>query len=190
MHPQLISSRLDDFESFSKYFDQAPIIGEIGLDGSKYYKDSLVTQEEVFSQVLAMCAQSDKSKILSIHSLRAEVKIIKHLKEHISNKSITPILHWFTGSIPQASKLLDIGAKFSFNHKMVETKRGQQLLSHIPIDAILIETDLPFTHKSYNSTLHKDLLSNTTEMISERLNIYKEQCTDIILQNSKDILLG
>ncbi|WP_232574107.1 Qat anti-phage system TatD family nuclease QatD [Photobacterium phosphoreum] len=188
MHPQLILSRLDDFKSFEKYFEQAPIIGEIGLDGSKYYKDSLVVQEDVFSRILSMCAQSNDNKILSIHSLRAEVKIIKHLKEHIYKKPITPILHWFTGSIPQATQLLDIGAKFSFNHKMVATKGGQQLLAYLPIDSILIETDLPFTCKSYNSALHRKLLVNTIEQISSRLNLCIEDSSDMILQNSKRLL--
>lgn len=190
MHPQLIASRSDDFKAFSRYLEFASIVGEIGLDASKYFKDSLTIQEDVFSEILAKCAQSKKNKILSIHSLRAEVKLIKHLKEHICKSQITPVMHWFTGSIPQASQLLDIGAKFSFNHKMVETKRGQQLFAHIPIDAILIETDLPFTHKSYNPTLHKELLLNTTKQISDGLNICQEQCSDIILRNSKGLLFG
>lgn len=189
MHPQLIASRFDDFKEFSKYLEFAPIVGEIGLDGSKYFQDSLMLQEDVFSEILAMCVKNNDNKTLSIHSLRAEVKLIKHLQEHICKNHITPVLHWFTGSISQASKLLDLGAKFSFNHKMVETNRGQQLLAHIPIDAILVETDLPFTHKSYTPVLHKELLANTTKQISDRLNICREHCSDIILRNSKGILV-
>ncbi|MDD9175931.1 TatD family hydrolase [Aliivibrio sp. S2TY2] len=189
MHPQLISSRLDDFKSFGRHFERARIIGEIGLDGSKYYKDSLVVQEEVLSRILGMCAQSNNNKILSIHSLRAEVKIIKHLKGNIYKKPITPILHWFTGSIPQASQLLDIGAKFSFNHKMIATKGGQQLLVHLPVEAILIETDLPFTSKTYDSMLHKNLLARTVKEVSNILPFGEEECSNIILRNAKELLL-
>jgi TatD DNase family protein len=189
MHPQLIASRLSDFKEFSKHLEVASIVGEIGLDGSSSFKDSLKTQEEVLSQILSMCAQMKTNRILSIHSLRAEIKLIKHLQEYVSKSNMTPVMHWFTGSITQASKLLDMGAKFSINHKMIGTKKGQQLLAHIPVDAVLIETDLPFTSKSYDSTLHRKLLANTTMQISARWDICREECSDIILRNSKEILL-
>lgn len=188
MHPQLIGSRFNDHYSFSKYIQDASVIGEIGLDGSTAFKENLAAQEMVLSEILELCAESSKTKILSIHSLRAETKLIRLLQQKISTNSLTPVMHWFTGSITQASKLLDIGAKFSFNHKMIRTKSGQNLLSHIPKETVLIETDLPFTSKTFDSCLHKTLLKETSVKIAAHLNMHHEEFSDSILQNSTELL--
>ncbi|MCW8336433.1 TatD family hydrolase [Vibrio paucivorans] len=188
MHPQLIGSRFNDHYSFSKYIQDASIVGEIGLDGSTAFKESLAAQETVLSEILELCAENSKTKVLSIHSLRAETKLIRLLQQKISANSLTPVMHWFTGSVTQASKLLDIGAKFSFNHKMIRTKRGQNLLAHIPKETVLIETDLPFTSKTFDSALHKTLLKETTVKIATHLNVHHEELSDSILQNSTELL--
>lgn len=188
MHPQLIGSHFNDHYSFSKYIQDASIVGEIGLDGSTAFKESLAAQETVLSKILELCAENSKTKVLSIHSLRAETKLIRLLQQKISTNSLTPVMHWFTGSVTQASKLLDIGAKFSFNHKMIRTKSGQNLLSHIPKECILIETDLPFTSKTFDSALHQTLLKETTVKIATHLNRHHEEISDSILQNSTELL--
>lgn len=188
MHPQLIGSRFNDHYSFSKYIQDASIVGEIGLDGSTAFKESLAAQETVLSEILELCAENSKTKVLSIHSLRAETKLIRLLQQKISINSLTPVMHWFTGSAAQASKLLDIGAKFSFNHKMIRTKSGQNLLSHIPKETVLIETDLPFTSKTFDSSLHKKLLKETSVKIAAHLNMHHEEFSDSILQNSTELL--
>ncbi|ASJ95636.1 Qat anti-phage system TatD family nuclease QatD [Shewanella marisflavi] len=187
MHPQLISSRAKDFEKFSYYVEDSRIIGEVGLDGSKNFSDSLPTQEKIFSNILSMC-NSENPKVLSIHSLKAESKVISHLKEHTNSSSVTPIMHWFTGSVTQASKLLDMGAKFSFNHKMLKTKSGQKLLMYLPRDSVLTETDLPFTSKSYSPELHRDLLVNSVDMIASFWDTSLEDCTEHLLKNANIVL--
>ncbi|WP_462163187.1 Qat anti-phage system TatD family nuclease QatD [Pseudoalteromonas xiamenensis] len=187
MHPQLISSRAKDFEQFSYYLEDTRIVGEVGLDGSKNFSDSLPTQEKIFSNILSMC-NSESPKILSIHSLKAESKVISHLKEHVNRASITPIMHWFTGSVTQASKLLDMGAKFSFNQKMLKTKSGQKLLMYLPRDSVLTETDLPFTSKSYSPEAHRELLVHSVDMIASFWGTSLEDCTEHLLKNSNIVL--
>ena len=188
MHPQLIGSRFNDHYEFGKHLKSASIIGEIGLDCSTAFKESLDAQEIVLSMILELCAEEKKERILSIHSLKAESRLIKILQKYISTMPITPVMHWFTGSVTQASKLLDIGAKFSFNHKMIKTKGGQNLLTHIPKESILIETDLPFTNKVFDSNIHKSLLKETIEKMSKSLNISHEECSEMALMNSIQVL--
>lgn len=188
MHPQLIDARYKDHYSFTKYVNDAFIVGEIGLDGSTAFKESLGAQEAVLSKILEASSACKTTKILSIHSLKAEAKLIRILQMKMNTNSLTPVMHWFTGSLPQASKLLDLGAKFSFNHKMVKTKKGQSLLAHIPKECVLIETDLPFTGNTYNSGFHKALLEETTVKLAMLLNIPNEEFTDSLLQNSKKLL--
>lgn len=188
MHPQLISARYKDHDSFSKYVKDAFIVGEVGLDGSAAFKDSLDSQEEVLSKILKLSSASETTKILSIHSLKAESRVIKILNTEMNTTSLTPIMHWFTGSLLQASKLLDLGAKFSFNHKMVKTKKGKSLLAHIPKESILIETDLPFTAKTYDSSFHKSLLEETTIELAISLGVSSDDFTADLLKNSKQLL--
>jgi len=187
MHPQLIPSRAKDFEQFSYYFENTRIIGEVGLDGSKNFSDSLPIQERIFSNILSMC-NSQNPKILSIHSLKAENKVISHLSEQTIRSSVTPLMHWFTGSVTQASKLLDMGAKFSFNHKMLKTKNGQKLLMYLPRDSVLTETDLPFTTKSYSPELHRNLLVHSVDMIASFWGTSVEECADHLLKNANIVL--
>ncbi|MEZ8170021.1 MULTISPECIES: TatD family hydrolase [unclassified Vibrio] len=190
MHPQLISARYKDHYSFSKYINDAFIVGEIGLDGSTAFKDSLNLQEEVLSKILDLSSASKTAKILSIHSLKAETRLINILKVEMNATSLTPIMHWFTGSLSQASKLLDLGAKFSFNHKMVKTKKGQSLIAHIPKDSILIETDLPFSANTYNSEYHKSLLKDTATELATSLGVPSDDFKATLLQNSRKLLHG
>ncbi len=190
MHPQLISTRYTDHYAFAKYIDNAFIVGEIGLDGSTAFKDSIDSQEEVFSKILELSSASKTTKILSIHSLKAETRVINILKAEMNTTSLTPIMHWFTGSLSQASKLLDLGAKFSFNHKMVKTKKGQSLLTHIPRESILLETDLPFSASNYDSCFHKSLLKETTKNLAMSLGVSSEEVTESLCQNSKKLIYG
>ena len=187
IHPQLISSRAKDFDEFHKYLSQTAIIGEIGLDGSKNYAESMLEQERIFEAILAMCSLGPQ-RLFSIHSLKAESKVIHYLKQYLSNNNSIPVMHWFTGSLSQASKLCDLGAKFSFNHKMLNTKRGRCLLEYLPRESVLIETDLPFTNKSYSQKLHRELLEKSVESIASFWGVSIDESSFIILKNSKRLL--
>lgn len=188
MHPQLVGSRYDDHFSFSQFVNGTPIIGEIGLDGSQAYKQTLDMQEAVFSHILELCSEEKIERLMSIHSLKSEVRLIKHFQKYVSSALYTPVFHWFTGSVTQASKLLDMGAKFSINHKMVGTKGGQDLLSHIPKESVLIETDIPFTTKNLSPENHRSLLMETVRKISTIWSMAEEECSALILRNSSEIL--
>ncbi|MGV8691774.1 TatD family hydrolase, partial [Pseudomonas aeruginosa] len=56
-----------------------------------------------------------------------------------------PILHWFTGTKSQLKKAIDIGCWFSVGPGMLSTKKGVELVSMMPQNKILTETDGPFT---------------------------------------------
>ena len=189
LHPQLVASRKKDFDKFKLYIDEAIIIGEVGLDGSKNFKDSLADQQEIFGAILDMCMER-QGKILSIHSLKSETRIIDNFKQHISQHQFIPVLHWFTGSLPQAAKLLDMGARFSFNHKMVKTKRGIELLNFLPANVVLTETDLPFTSRSYTSATLGDALQNVVDSIAEHWHLPTDECKSMLLDNGMKLLKG
>lgn len=72
---------------------------------------------------------------------------------------------------------------------MVRTKGGQDLLSHIPKESVLIETDMPFTTKNLSPENHRSLLMETVRKISTIWSMAEEESSALILRNSRENLL-
>jgi TatD DNase family protein len=54
------------------------------------------------------------------------------------------IFHWYTGKISTLSKILNYGFYLSINESMCKSKKGQNIISKLPKDKVLVETDAPF----------------------------------------------
>lgn len=148
LHPQLINNEQSEIRIWQKYFPRAKYIGEVGLDASPRYYLYFGSQQKVFNTILSMCSRAG-GKVLSIHSVRCASKVLECIannKTHLNNKLV---LHWFTGSLSEARKAIDLGCYFSVNLAMVQSNNGKKILEIIPKDRILTETDGPFT--SYNN---------------------------------------
>lgn len=114
----------------------APVIGEIGLDGTPG-PNTLARQQDTLGQVLAHPAARDR--MLSVHSRRAVAPLLGQLR---SADVPGAVLHWFTGTPRQAAAAADHGAWFSVNQSM---RRKTDLLAALPRDRVLVETDAPHT---------------------------------------------
>lgn len=146
LHPQIAHERYDELELFDLLINETKYIGEVGLDGSRVFKEFQSIQKKVFGHILMKANQSD-SKILTIHSYQTVDDVLDCLNRYFSNG--IPILHWYTGSETQLKRAIDSGCYFSINQRMLSTQKGRQLISKIPKDRILTETDGPFiTHKN------------------------------------------
>lgn len=124
---------------FLKHIDNAKIIGEVGLDFSKKSKDSWCRQLDIFKFILK--SVQNKNKILSVHSLNAEEIVLELLLEHNISRVI---FHWYSGRIGVFNQIIESGYYFSVNSAMCRSKKGQNIISKIPRNKILIETDSPF----------------------------------------------
>ena len=141
LHPQLAHQRKNELPLFDKLIGETRYIGEIGLDGSSGYKDHLDDQLLVFKHILKKC-ESFNDKILTIHSLNAVEQTIECLKEF--PKSGTPILHWFLATKKQVMEAAELGCYFSIGPAMLQSTRGKKVISWLPQDKVLLETDGPF----------------------------------------------
>lgn len=139
LHPQLAHQRANELELFDSLLPDAKYVGEIGLDGGKGYKEHWNIQLKVFRHILKQVNNAG-GRIMTIHS-RACAGLL--LDELVGIKGI-PILHWFTGTKTELKRALSMGCWFSVGPAMMETKRGKELVSNIPKDRVLIETDGPF----------------------------------------------
>lgn len=142
-HPQLAKENQSELLKFSSLLSRTSYIGEIGLDFNKYFINSKSIQLESFDYICACL--SDQKKIISIHSRMAEKEVIKILgKYNIS----TPIFHWYTGPLGLIPQIIELGGYFSVNEAMTLSESGRKIISRIPLDRILTESDAPYNKKS------------------------------------------
>lgn len=127
-------------EVFSRLSDTTRYIGEVGLDFSKKFLSTKTLQETAFSYFCQSIAH--QNKILTVHTRNAEERTLDIMR---ANQVGTAIIHWYTGSIKDMYAFLDQGYYFSVNANMCNSQKGCEIVRHIPMDRILIESDGPFT---------------------------------------------
>ena len=163
LHPQLAHLRKNELALFDKLVDRTRYIGEIGLDGSKGYADYFDDQLEVFTHILKKCEGFD-DKILTIHSLNATGEVLEQLKLHPN--AGTSILHWFLGTKKQVLEAVELGCFFSIGPAMLTSARAKKVISWIPQDRVLLETDGPFA-KVAGNILFPSSVGTVTEYQAE-----------------------
>lgn len=141
LHPQLAHQKKHELALFDKLIGETRYIGEVGLDGSKGFKEHVDDQLLVFKHILEKC-ESYEDKILTIHSLNAVDLVLECLSEH--PKAGIPVLHWFLATKKQVSKATDIGCYFSIGPSMLSSARAKNVISWLPKERVLLETDGPF----------------------------------------------
>lgn len=141
---------------FLEHVNNTKYIGEIGLDFSKKAVKSKENQRELFEFVLQNINSNES--ILNIHSSSAEDEVLDMLVKYNVKKAI---FHWYSGKITTLKSILDYGYYFSINENMCKSKKGQNIISKIPKNKILVETDAPFIRNvlPYNNQYVYDYLS-------------------------------
>lgn len=142
-HPQAIEEIYSQFSLFKELVSNTSYIGEVGLDYSKNFIETKKRQIECFEKICSTL--SDKNKILSIHSLRAESDLVSILSNYSIN---TPVFHWYSGPLKLIPTILNMGGYFSINEAMTLSKHGQEIIRKIPVERMLTETDFPYNTKS------------------------------------------
>jgi len=114
-------------------------IGEMGLD---FYRDlsPRPVQEKAFRDQIALAKK--KGLPVVVHDRDAHAKVMQILKEE---KVSDGVLHCFSGDINMARQALDLGLHLSFAGPITYGGgKAREIISKIPIDRILIETDCPY----------------------------------------------
>ena len=144
LHPQLVSERASELPLWEAHLGETRYVGEVGLDaGPRFYK-SFDLQKQVFERVLRCCAKAG-NKIITVHSTRAAKAVLDHIEAYLPPSQGKVVLHWFTGSKAEAKRAVEMGCYFSINASMLDNERHAAMVSAIPLDRLLTETDGPFT---------------------------------------------
>ncbi|WP_257386584.1 Qat anti-phage system TatD family nuclease QatD [Tahibacter caeni] len=141
LHPELAHERWKELPVFDEFLPRTRYVGEVGLDGSPDYRPHHAIQARVFEHVLSRCS-ANGGRILSIHSRRAATAVLDALERH--RDAGIPVLHWFSGNSKELARAVAMGCWFSVGPAMVAGARGRALLSAMPPDRVLTETDGPF----------------------------------------------
>ncbi|HRE81403.1 MAG TPA: TatD family hydrolase [Opitutaceae bacterium] len=160
LHPWDAGNRSPSWRNeLEKYLAQNPhaAVGEIGLD--RWMTDrarpddprlqglrraSLPEQQEVLEQQLELCERYQR--VVSLHCLEAWSELLQILRKHAATKlSRGFLLHAYGGPSEWVSELADLGAYFSFNGHLLNSRyqKKRDTFKLIPEDRLLVETDAP-----------------------------------------------
>ena len=164
LHPQLAVQRQRELPQMWELFHRTRYIGEIGLDYQTRIENERKGQRDIFDRILTHCAEYG-DKILTIHSRRAAKDVISAIGDNFKGKII---LHWYSGGKRDLSRAISYGFYFSVNGAMLASQSGKSLVSQIPFDRLLTETDAPFT-KSQNRKTTPLLIPQVTQELADFL---------------------
>ncbi|NIJ72601.1 TatD DNase family protein [Xanthomonas sp. F4] len=150
LHPQVAHLRKSELPLFEQLVEQTRYVGEIGLDGAPEFKPHWNDQVEVFERILAACSSAG-GKILSLHSRRASKDVLSRLAEH--PWAGIPILHWFSGTVKEVDRAVELGCWFSVGPAMLGSSKARALVDRMPRERVLTESDGPFAQVDGRSIL-------------------------------------
>lgn len=140
IHPELVSSRKGELREMWRILERTRFVGEVGLDYRVEDVSERRDQMDAFESILDQCA-TYKNKILTVHSRRAARDAVSAIGPDYPGKVI---LHWYSGGVRDLSRAIEYGCYFSVNLTMVRSKKGQDLVTRMPRERVLTETDGPF----------------------------------------------
>ncbi len=180
-HPELIGEYKKYIPLMWEKLSEARYIGEVGLDFTD--KTYQADQVSFFSELVQRC-RKDETKIISIHSRKAEREVLDVLDDAFSFKAI---LHWYSGDESLLNRAVKMGCYFSVNGNMLKSRKIERMLEIVPKNRILLETDSPFgdTIKS-----HAESLKILIDGLSPKYVMLAEEIEGILWNNFQDLLCG
>ena len=137
LHPMRAREGKRELSQFIKLSKTTEYIGEIGLDFSHDGISTKELQKELLAQILPALKGG---KFVSVHSRESVTELLGMLSE----ARVGPVcFHYFTGGPSLAKEVVQAGHYLSFNLRMLRG-RHKSLLSVVPADRVLIESDSPF----------------------------------------------
>ena len=131
----------DDVALAARLATSARFVAEVGLDFAHGRDATRAAQLDALDRVLAACEGG--GHVLSLHAVRAGSDLLDLLDRHGTCEDNVVILHWFSGSGDELTRAIRMGCHFSVGPRMLATRRGRAYAQQVPLDRLLLETDLP-----------------------------------------------
>jgi TatD DNase family protein len=185
LHPEIVEKKKNESNILLESISKAKFIGEIGIDGSSRFSNSVSLQESIFESTIKECERVG-GRIISVHSRGAASKVLSILERYPSAGTI--ILHWFSGSLKDLEKAVTMNCWFSVGPIMSNSKNGQLLMNRMPKDRILPESDGPFASKNNHPIMPWEAITITNKL-GELWKMSFNEAQKQILDNFKGFLM-
>ena len=116
--------------------------------------------------------------------------LIKTLEINKSKLNDNPgIIHFFTGTMEDAKKLLDLGFYFTFGGVITFARNYDEVIKTIPIDRLLSETDAPYvTPEPYRGKRNEPAyVVYVVRKLAEIKRVLEEEMAEQIWRNAKTV---
>lgn len=184
LHPLATQGHTKERDLFREVLPLTSFVGEIGLDFSRKGNSTRSLQVESF-RFVATCL-SGVQKVISVHSRKAESKVLEILEEF----RITPVIfHWYSGPLKLIDQAVEQGHFFSINPSMIRSKSGQRIIDRIPPDRILTESDGPYIRVE-NKTVEPWHVSQVEDHLATCWQVDRDSSRKKIWNNFRSLLNG
>lgn len=177
--------RAADFEpgALKKCLEQAPIIGEIGLD-TVWTDVTLAVQREAFVYQLQLAVDLGKPVIL--HTKGAEAEILQWLRSYTPPKVM---VHWYSGDAAHFAGYVELGCYFTLGPDIRVNQAVQMVCQQVPLDRLLTETDGTeaiawVTGEPCSLAAAPQVLESTLATAAEFRSLTPAQMQDVVYKNS------
>ena len=138
LHPNRTYSAREKKEMLNLIEHEINIIGECGLD---YWNktNSIKTQTQNLISQIELAEKYNKTVIL--HVRKAERELLDILNTFKLNKVI---IHWYSGTVKDLHQFIKNNYYFSYNICINLSKKYQNIISQIPLNQLLLESDAPY----------------------------------------------
>lgn len=140
-------------DRFFRMVPNADWIGEVGLDFSAGASRSERTRQTAMFQAV-LDHDLVHGKPMTVHSRGAARETVARL----AASRCRAVLHWYSGSLAVADEALAAGLWFSINPSMVRSAKGTALMTGLPQDRVLCETDGPYCKVGARPAVPADVL--------------------------------
>lgn len=191
MHPEVAGSVYEqlELEIFEAASPHAAWISEIGLDAviadrvSPHFGGlpSMSDQIELLERLLDVTTRRERG--YSVHSRGAG----KTLAQRLRAAGVTATFHWFSEDVDVARRVAELGHFFSANPAMMCDSVGREVLTWVPDDLLLLETDGPFVEWNGTRVQPADC-REFLRCLSELRGQSRSHLEEIVERNSMQIL--
>jgi TatD DNase family protein len=180
VHPWNASEYANRLEDLDRAILKSPMLGEIGLDFF-FVKDAseYPAQKTVFEYLLDEANR--QNKIVNVHTKGAEAQVLSMLR---NNNLKRVIIHWYSGPSDILKAMANQGYYITIGIDVLYSKHIQDIVSYLPVELLLTETDNPGGYRSLKKPDGYPLLiKDITNKVAEIKNITTEKTADIVRNN-------
>jgi len=192
IHPHYVDEYSGDFSEFIPIFSHSKMraIGEVGLD---YFYDNSDRKNQIKVLETFFSFAIDSNKPLVIHCRDKEgcydaYSEVYNVLNNFSKQKIKFVIHCYTGNCYWLEKFLEFGGYIGFTGIVTFPKalNVQELVSIVPNEKLLIETDSPYLapipHRGkVNHPKYLPLIANKVAAL-KKINI--EELSSLLFVNS------